>query len=53
MIRGGCGGGGGSVVMVYGLEPDKFNCQRVFNLFCQYGNINRVMFLKVRYNYYY
>ena len=39
--------------MVYGLEPDKFNCQRVFNLFCQYGNINRVMFLKVRSKYYY
>jgi len=32
--------------MIYGLEPDKFNCQGVFNIFCQYGNINRVMFLK-------
>merc|ERR1719450_162830 len=40
------GGGGGAVCMVYGLEPDKFNTQRVFNLFCQYGNIQRVMFLK-------
>merc|ERR1719334_3137700 len=47
--RGGMGGGrgsGGSVCMIYGLEPDKFNCQRVFNLFCQYGNIQKVMFLK-------
>ena len=44
---GGRGGGGGSAVcMIYGLEPEKFNCQRVFNLFCQYGNISRVMFLK-------
>jgi len=37
---------GGSVVMIYGMEPDKFNCQRLFNLFCQYGNIVRIMFLK-------
>ena len=43
---GGGGGGGGAVCMIYGLDPDKFNCQRVFNLFCQYGNINRIMFLK-------
>jgi len=34
------------VCMVYGLDQDRFNCQRVFNLFCQYGNISRVMFLK-------
>jgi len=40
------GRGGAAVCMIYGLEPDKFNCQRVFNIFCQYGNINRVMFLK-------
>merc|ERR1719233_2177025 len=43
---GGGGRGGAAVCMIYGLEPDKFNCQRVFNIFCQYGNINRVMFLK-------
>jgi len=42
----GGGRGGAAVCMIYGLEPDKFNCQRVFNIFCQYGNINRVMFLK-------
>ena len=46
MGRGGGGGGGGAVCMVYGLDQDRFNCQRVFNLFCQYGNISRVMFLK-------
>ena len=40
------GSRGGAVVMVYGMEPDKFNCARLFNLFCQYGNINRIMFLK-------
>ena len=43
---GGGGGGGGAVCMIYGLDPSKFNCQRVFNLFCQYGNIQRIMFLK-------
>lgn len=42
----GGGRGGAAVCMIYGLEPDKFNCQRVFNIFCQYGNINRIMFLK-------
>lgn len=42
----GAPGGGNAVCMIYGLEPDKFNCQRVFNLFCQYGNIRKVMFLK-------
>merc|ERR1719167_1912518 len=37
---------GGSVLMIYGLEPAKFNCQRLFNLLCQYGNIIRIMFLR-------
>jgi len=41
-------GGRGAVAMIYGLEPDKFNCQRVFNLFCQYGNIMKIMFLKTK-----
>lgn len=36
----------GCVVMVYGLEQEKFNCQRLFNLLCQYGNIIRIMFLR-------
>merc|ERR1719228_637522 len=35
-----------SVCMIYGIEPNKMNCQRLFNLFCQYGNINRIMFMK-------
>jgi heterogeneous nuclear ribonucleoprotein L len=48
---GGMGGGGSyggrsSVCMMYGAEPDKFNCQRVFNLLCQYGNVRKVMFMK-------
>jgi len=32
----------GSVMMVYGLHPEKMNCQRLFNLFCLYGNVVRV-----------
>merc|ERR1719309_759422 len=45
---GGGGGRGGAVAMIYGIDPNKFNCQRVFNLFCQYGNIMKIMFLKTK-----
>ena len=44
----GMSGGGGlspmpdCVLMVYGLSAPKFNCVRVFNLFCLYGNVIRV-----------
>ena len=42
----GRGGGGmlqqGSVLMVYGLNSQKMNCERLFNLFCLYGNVVRV-----------
>lgn len=30
------------VMMVYGLEPSKMNADRVFNIFCLYGNVERV-----------
>jgi len=30
------------VLMVYGLDHIKFNCQRVFNLLCGYGNVIKV-----------
>jgi len=43
---GGMGGGRSCVCMMYGAEPDKFNCQRVFNLVCQYGNVRKIMFMK-------
>ncbi|XP_014661989.1 PREDICTED: heterogeneous nuclear ribonucleoprotein L-like isoform X2 [Priapulus caudatus] len=36
----------GAVVMVYGLNPDKVNCDRLFNVFCLYGNVLRTKFLK-------
>ena len=34
-----------SVVMLYGLD-DKFNCMGVFNLFCLYGNVLKVSFMR-------
>ena len=29
--------------MVYGLNAEKMNCERIFNLFCLYGNVVKVM----------
>ncbi|XP_035242138.1 heterogeneous nuclear ribonucleoprotein L-like isoform X2 [Anguilla rostrata] len=34
------------VLMVYGLEPAKMNADKVFNVFCLYGNVERVKFMK-------
>ncbi|XP_056423416.1 heterogeneous nuclear ribonucleoprotein L-like isoform X2 [Hyla sarda] len=36
----------GSVAMVSGLHQQKMNCSRVFNMFCLYGNIEKVKFMK-------
>ncbi|XP_053239513.1 heterogeneous nuclear ribonucleoprotein L-like [Podarcis raffonei] len=36
----------GSVVMVTGLHQQKMNCSRIFNLFCLYGNIEKVKFMR-------
>ncbi|XP_075452522.1 heterogeneous nuclear ribonucleoprotein L-like isoform X2 [Ascaphus truei] len=36
----------GSVAMVSTLHQEKINCSRVFNLFCLYGNIEKVKFMK-------
>ena len=38
----------GSVTMVYGLNCQKMSCTRIFNLFCLYGNVVRVKFLKTK-----
>lgn len=32
--------------MVYGLDQSKMNCDRVFNVFCLYGNVEKVKFMK-------
>lgn len=34
------------VLIVYSLDPDRFNCQRLFNLLCLYGNLVKINFLK-------
>jgi len=34
------------VIIVYSLDPESFNCQRAFNLFCLYGNVEKINFLK-------
>ncbi|CAK8680199.1 heterogeneous nuclear ribonucleoprotein L-like [Clavelina lepadiformis] len=34
------------VLMVYGLNPEKMNCDRLFNILCLYGNVMKVKFLK-------
>uniref|UniRef100_A0A8C9YH67 Heterogeneous nuclear ribonucleoprotein L n=1 Tax=Sander lucioperca TaxID=283035 RepID=A0A8C9YH67_SANLU len=34
------------VLMVYGLEPSKVNADKVFNIFCLYGNVERIKFMK-------
>lgn len=33
---------GGPVIMVYGLDS-RMNCERLFNLFCMYGNVAKVL----------
>lgn len=38
----------GAVLMVYGLNKDHLNADRLFNLLCLYGNVVRVKFLKTK-----
>lgn len=49
--KGGMGGGylgqdRSPVIIIYSLDPERFNCVRLFNLLCLYGNIERINFLK-------
>ena len=37
-----------AVTMVYGLDNTRMSCTRIFNLFCLYGNVVRVKFLKTK-----
>ncbi|VDN15622.1 unnamed protein product [Dibothriocephalus latus] len=37
---------GSPVVMVYNLNMSHMNCDRLFNLFCLYGNVGRIKFLR-------
>lgn len=38
----------GAVMMVYGLDPQTINADRLFNLCCLYGNVVRIKFLKTK-----
>eukprot|EP00794_Sanderia_malayensis_P013887 gene13887-15335_t len=38
-------GGEGCVAMVYGVNTERMNCDRLFNLFCLYGNVVKVKVL--------
>ncbi|XP_073528714.1 heterogeneous nuclear ribonucleoprotein L-like isoform X18 [Phyllobates terribilis] len=46
MQSGPTGGIGGIVAMIGGLHQEKMNCDRVFSLFCLYGNVSKVKFMK-------
>ena len=38
----------GCVVIFHALNADKMNCDRLFNLLCLYGNVERIKFLKTK-----
>jgi len=38
----------GAVLMVYGLNMERMNADRLFNLLCLYGNVFKVKFLKTK-----
>lgn len=38
----------GAVMMVYGLDNNTANTDKLFNLFCLYGNVVRIKFLKTK-----
>nr|XP_036230838.1 heterogeneous nuclear ribonucleoprotein L isoform X17 [Bactrocera oleae] len=40
--------GQGAVMMVYGLDHDTSNTDKLFNLVCLYGNVARIKFLKTK-----
>ncbi|VDO65194.1 unnamed protein product [Heligmosomoides polygyrus] len=41
-------GGSGCVLMVYGIDQEKINCEMLFNLLCQYGNVLRIRFMATK-----
>uniref|UniRef100_A0AC35TZZ0 RRM domain-containing protein n=1 Tax=Rhabditophanes sp. KR3021 TaxID=114890 RepID=A0AC35TZZ0_9BILA len=36
----------GNVIMIYGVNHENFNCDKLFNLLCPYGNVLRVKFMR-------
>lgn len=41
-------GGSGCVIMIYGIDQEKLNCEMLFNLLCQYGNVLRIRFMATK-----
>merc|ERR1719348_2297380 len=37
-----------SVVIVHNLAVGEVNCDRLFNLMCQYGNVSKIFFMKTK-----
>ncbi|XP_018644242.1 heterogeneous nuclear ribonucleoprotein l (hnrnp l), putative [Schistosoma mansoni] len=37
-----------AVIMVYNMDMDHMNCDRLFNLLCLYGNVVRIKFLRTK-----
>jgi len=40
------GDGGTCVLMAYGLDSEKWDTIKIFNILCLYGNVNKVYFMK-------
>ena len=36
------------VVIVHNLSMGEMNCERLFNLVCQYGNVSKIFFMKTK-----
>merc|ERR1711864_53124 len=49
-MGGGMGYGGerSSVVVFHNLAVGEVNCERLFNLVCQYGNVSKIFFMKTK-----
>ncbi|CAI5441590.1 unnamed protein product [Caenorhabditis angaria] len=41
-------GGPGCVMMIYGLDHEKINCEKLFNVLCLYGNVLRISFMRTK-----
>jgi len=39
---------GSSVVVAHNLSVGEINCDRLFNLVCQYGNVSKIFFMKTK-----
>uniref|UniRef100_A0A0N4UQS6 RRM domain-containing protein n=1 Tax=Dracunculus medinensis TaxID=318479 RepID=A0A0N4UQS6_DRAME len=44
--RGRADAGDGPVLMIYGIDQTHWNCDKLFNVLCLYGNCDRIKFMK-------